>query len=53
MGSCTVGMPAMAEESIKVCAQGTIFLAGPPFMKAATGEIVSSFDCKVCDSNLI
>ena len=44
MGSCTAGgayVPAMADESIIVKDQGTIFLAGPPLVKAATGEIVS------------
>ncbi|PCI58961.1 MAG: methylcrotonoyl-CoA carboxylase [Gammaproteobacteria bacterium] len=47
MGSCTAGgayVPAMADESIIVKEQGTIFLAGPPLVKAATGEIVSSED---------
>ncbi len=45
MGSCTAGgayVPAMADESIIVKDQGTIFLAGPPLVKAATGEIVSA-----------
>ena len=45
MGSCTAGgayVPAMADESIIVKNQGTIFLGGPPLVKAATGEIVSS-----------
>lgn len=44
MGSCTAGgayVPAMADESIIVRKQGTIFLAGPPLVKAATGEVVS------------
>ncbi len=47
MGSCTAGgayMPAMSDESIIVRNQGTIFLAGPPLVKAATGEEVSSED---------
>jgi 3-methylcrotonyl-CoA carboxylase beta subunit len=47
MGSCTAGgayMPAMSDESIIVKNQGTIFLAGPPLVKAATGEIVSAED---------
>ncbi len=47
MGSCTAGgayVPAMADESIIVADQGTIFLAGPPLVKAATGEVVSSED---------
>jgi 3-methylcrotonyl-CoA carboxylase beta subunit len=45
MGSCTAGgayVPAMADESIIVKEQGTIFLAGPPLVKAATGERVSA-----------
>ncbi|MBT5300344.1 MAG: methylcrotonoyl-CoA carboxylase [Rhodospirillaceae bacterium] len=47
MGSCTAGgayVPAMSDESIIVEKQGTIFLGGPPLVKAATGEIVSSED---------
>lgn len=47
MGSCTAGgayIPAMADESIIVREQGTIFLAGPPLVKAATGEVVSAED---------
>ncbi|HTN10316.1 MAG TPA: carboxyl transferase domain-containing protein [Acetobacteraceae bacterium] len=47
MGSCTAGgayVPAMSDESIIVGNQGTIFLAGPPLVKAATGEIVSAED---------
>src|SRR5258705_1585286 len=45
MGSCTAGgayVPAMSDESIIVREQGTIFLAGPPLVKAATGEIVTA-----------
>ncbi|CAG8560206.1 6874_t:CDS:10 [Diversispora eburnea] len=45
MGSCTAGgayVPAMADQSIIVAKQGTIFLAGPPLVKAATGEIVTA-----------
>ncbi len=45
MGSCTAGgayIPAMCDESIIVREQGTIFLAGPPLVRAATGEIVSA-----------
>jgi 3-methylcrotonyl-CoA carboxylase beta subunit len=45
MGSCTAGgayVPAMADESIIVREQGTIFLGGPPLVKAATGEIVTA-----------
>ncbi|XP_059154785.1 methylcrotonoyl-CoA carboxylase beta chain, mitochondrial-like [Physella acuta] len=47
LGSCTAGgayTPAMADESIIVRNQGTIFLAGPPLVKAATGEEVSAED---------
>ncbi|HET7033227.1 MAG TPA: carboxyl transferase domain-containing protein, partial [Casimicrobiaceae bacterium] len=47
MGSCTAGgayVPAMSDESIIVKEQGTIFLGGPPLVKAATGEIVSAED---------
>ena len=45
MGSCTAGgayVPAMSDESIIVREQGTIFLAGPPLVKAATGEVISA-----------
>ena len=45
MGSCTAGgayIPAMSDEAIIVRGQGTIFLAGPPLVKAATGEIVTA-----------
>jgi len=45
MGSCTAGgayVPAMSDESIIVEGQGTIFLGGPPLVKAATGEVVSA-----------
>ncbi|CAM3245649.1 carboxyl transferase domain-containing protein [Paracoccus nototheniae] len=47
MGSCTAGgayVPAMSDVTIIVRGQGTIFLAGPPLVKAATGEIVTSED---------
>jgi 3-methylcrotonyl-CoA carboxylase beta subunit len=47
MGSCTAGgayVPAMADETIMVRHQATIFLAGPPLVKAATGEVVSAED---------
>ncbi len=47
MGSCTAGgayVPAMSDESVIVRNQGTIFLAGPPLVKAATGEIVTAED---------
>jgi 3-methylcrotonyl-CoA carboxylase beta subunit len=45
MGSCTAGgayVPAMSDETIIVKEQGTIFLAGPPLVKAATGEVVTA-----------
>ena len=47
MGSCTAGgayVPAMSDESVIVRDQGTIFLAGPPLVKAATGEEISAED---------
>jgi 3-methylcrotonyl-CoA carboxylase beta subunit len=47
MGSCTAGgayVPAMSDEAIMVRGQGTIFLGGPPLVKAATGEEVSAED---------
>lgn len=47
MGSCTAGgayVPAMADESIMVGNQATIFLGGPPLVKAATGEVISAED---------
>jgi len=47
MGSCTAGgayIPAMCDETIIVKNQGTIFLGGPPLVKAATGEVVSAED---------
>ncbi|KAJ8572363.1 hypothetical protein K7X08_008874 [Anisodus acutangulus] len=47
LGSCTAGgayIPAMADESVMVEGNGTIFLAGPPLVKAATGEEVSAED---------
>jgi 3-methylcrotonyl-CoA carboxylase beta subunit len=46
-GSCTAGgayVPAMSDESVIVSGNGTIFLAGPPLVKAATGEVVSAED---------
>ncbi|WP_279483002.1 carboxyl transferase domain-containing protein [Aureimonas sp. SK2] len=45
MGSCTAGgayVPAMCDETVIVRNQGTIFLAGPPLVKAATGEVISA-----------
>jgi 3-methylcrotonyl-CoA carboxylase beta subunit len=47
MGSCTAGgayVPAMSDEAVIVREQGTIFLGGPPLVKAATGEVVSAED---------
>lgn len=47
MGSCTAGgayVPAMSDESVIVKNQGTIFLGGPPLVKAATGEVVTAED---------
>jgi 3-methylcrotonyl-CoA carboxylase beta subunit len=47
MGSCTAGgayVPAMSDESVIVRGQGTIFLGGPPLVKAATGEVVTAED---------
>jgi 3-methylcrotonyl-CoA carboxylase beta subunit len=47
MGSCTAGgayVPAMSDESVIVKEQGTIFLGGPPLVKAATGEVISAED---------
>lgn len=45
LGSCTAGgayVPAMADETVIVRGNGTIFLGGPPLVKAATGEVVSA-----------
>ncbi len=47
MGSCTAGgayVPAMSDETVIVNGQGTIFLGGPPLVKAATGEVVTAED---------
>ncbi len=47
LGSCTAGgayVPAMSDEAIIVAGQGTIFLGGPPLVKAATGEVVTAED---------
>jgi 3-methylcrotonyl-CoA carboxylase beta subunit len=47
LGSCTAGgayVPAMSDEAVIVRGQGTIFLGGPPLVKAATGEVVSAED---------
>ena len=54
MGSCTAGgayVPAMSDESVIVRGQGTIFLAGPPLVKAATGEVISAEDLGGADTH--
>jgi 3-methylcrotonyl-CoA carboxylase beta subunit len=54
MGSCTAGgayVPAMCDETVIVRGQGTIFLAGPPLVKAATGEIVSAEELGGADTH--
>src|SRR5580658_1284164 len=54
MGSCTAGgayVPAMADESIIVRGQGTIFLAGPPLVMAATGEVISAEELGGADTH--
>lgn len=54
LGSCTAGgayIPAMCEQSIIVKGQGTIFIAGPPLVKAATGETVSAEDLGGADTH--
>jgi len=54
MGSCTAGgayVPAMADESIIVRNQGTIFLGGPPLVKAATGEVISAEELGGADTH--
>lgn len=54
MGSCTAGgayVPAMADESIMVKEQATIFLGGPPLVKAATGEVVTAEELGGADTH--
>jgi 3-methylcrotonyl-CoA carboxylase beta subunit len=54
MGSCTAGgayVPAMSDETVIVRNQGTIFLGGPPLVKAATGEIISAEDLGGADTH--
>ena len=54
MGSCTAGgayVPAMSDETIIVANQGTIFLGGPPLVKAATGEIISAEELGGADTH--
>ncbi|CAA9502201.1 MAG: Methylcrotonyl-CoA carboxylase carboxyl transferase subunit [uncultured Sphingomonadaceae bacterium] len=54
MGSSTAGgayVPAMSDESVIVRAQGTIFLAGPPLVKAATGEVISAEELGGADTH--
>jgi 3-methylcrotonyl-CoA carboxylase beta subunit len=54
MGSCTAGgayVPAMSDETIIVRNQGTIFLAGPPLVKAATGEVITAEELGGADTH--
>jgi 3-methylcrotonyl-CoA carboxylase beta subunit len=54
MGSCTAGgayVPAMCDETVIVRNQGTIFLAGPPLVKAATGEVISAEELGGADTH--
>ena len=54
MGSCTAGgayVPAMADESVIVRGQGTIFLGGPPLVKAATGEVITAEELGGADTH--
>ncbi len=54
MGSCTAGgayVPAMSDETVIVRHQGTIFLAGPPLVKAATGEVISAEELGGADTH--
>ena len=54
MGSCTAGgayVPAMSDETIIVRGQGTIFLAGPPLVKAATGEVITAEELGGADTH--
>jgi 3-methylcrotonyl-CoA carboxylase beta subunit len=54
LGSCTAGgayVPAMSDETVIVKNQGTIFLAGPPLVKAATGEIISAEELGGADTH--
>jgi 3-methylcrotonyl-CoA carboxylase beta subunit len=54
MGSCTAGgayVPAMSDETVIVRSQGTIFLAGPPLVKAATGEVISAEELGGADTH--
>ena len=54
MGSCTAGgayVPAMSDENVIVRGQGTIFLGGPPLVKAATGEVISAEELGGADTH--
>jgi 3-methylcrotonyl-CoA carboxylase beta subunit len=54
MGSCTAGgayVPAMSDETIMVKKQATVFLAGPPLVKAATGEVVTAEELGGADTH--
>src|SRR5256885_4811602 len=54
MGSCTAGgayVPAMSDEAVIVRGQGTIFLGGPPLVKAATGEVITAEELGGADTH--
>lgn len=54
MGSCTAGgayVPAMSDETVIVNGTGTVFLAGPPLVRAATGEVISAEELGGADAH--
>lgn len=54
MGSCTAGgayVPAMSDETIMVKSTGTVFLGGPPLVRAATGEVISAEELGGADAH--
>lgn len=54
MGSCTAGgayVPAMSDETVIVNGTGTVFLAGPPLVQAATGEVISAEELGGADAH--
>lgn len=54
MGVCTAGgayVPAMSDESVIVNGTGTVFLAGPPLVRAATGEVISAEELGGADAH--
>lgn len=54
MGVCTAGgayVPAMSDETVIVNGTGTVFLAGPPLVKAATGEVISAEELGGADAH--